>query len=946
MSRFTLRFARTHAPLLALLALGCAGNGPQTPPELPAPGPAPIAGAATEAIGVQPVASAFGVYQLDVDLAAGTTALTPITNRESAAVGDLLAPDITPFLVDSPCADCFQVLGMSLEPTGELAVDFGLKHPFESTVLRRDLDGFDTRAIVIAPGTKLFPGSPKLHTDSDGTPDLTVSGAFDLVRNADGYTGHFDGKPADPLYFNPPLAIPGSVNPYRYFFTENDPDPLASGTEIANHRFSQSPVLDQQRFVFNLTPGGTQLRVIIVLETSYGVSALRRNPLTSLGGRQNPAYFLPAFNQPEAYRVEVELVGSYTEGQSPTTVLPVTVEVEDWQAGRVGNPAYGDTANLSAIPETSDVERVVLEVPGVMTGILTQTTPASGSGLSGDPYIYSFAMLNSASPVEGEYTGLVSVVDSLDGQGTRLTATPGQGIHSFVAYQPFAVTVGAGTGNQLPTAVGSANPNPVASGVLVGLIDVLSSDPDGAIVEYAWDFDISNGVLFTDEVNPTANQASTTYTNSGGSAIIKTASLRVTDNLGGIGTVNVPITVNPAPLCNATPPPNPTNFTVPTFPTPPYNGTSAANRITFSWIAPAGTDPCRLGYAVYRNDSSTGAGYVLVSDTNGNGTVEAVDAIAGTTWADTTLSGVGFKTSVKHYFYKVVTVKNNGAGGTVLSDLNTAPRVYVFFDDFENRNTFVGGATYSRTTSGFAGGLVSNLSFPGGSAFNNYGWDIAQNGAQGNANTGSRFLDESAYVANVPPSYGPFNHDPYEYAEDWAATAPDGYWNAIGPNIWIVGNTPTNPLQGTSFHRMQVFHKYQMQTTGGAADDVCYAAALEDSAWATGTNQFNDYVSLTVNSGKGFDSTVPGRPLYLDQAYRPSGNPTNAQQQIPLMHFFAGDFQTPANGLPNWGVSVLNLNAASGMTRPIIMFCHSGNANTQPIQTFGWAVDDICIIAY
>lgn len=930
--------------LIGLATLGCQGSG-QSPEGTMVPTESPDAATTSVA-----AAGSLGMYTLDLDYSTGVIELAPVQRRKAAAIGDQFAPDITPFLEQSPCRDCFTVRGMRKEASGALSVDFAMKHPFPTTALRADLSVFDTRAIVIMPGTTVFPGSPKIHTDSNGTPDLTILGNFEFLLNADGYTSHYDSKPADTAYFNPPLLIPGSVNPYRYFFTEDNPSPTGIGNPIANHRFSQSPAEDVQRFTFALpNDGTTQLRLIVVLEAQYGASALRAVPAGQPGSRSNPVYFLPAFNQLEAYRVSTS-VDSFLLAGATASFAQVHVQVEDWQAGLTGSASYGELSQPAQIPFTSDVAQVVCEVPGVMSGTVSKTTPDSGSGTYGNPYLYTLSFQNQVGAPDGIYTGLISVVDTADGQQSR--ATLGGTIYSFVTYKPFSVTVAPNTGsNNPPVAVPSASPNPVTTGATVNLLDAASYDPDSgdSITLYEWDYDYS-GTFIADTSSPTPNAASTSYTNAGATPITKTAALRVRDTgfLTHIATVN--ITVNPTgSSCNSTAPSAPTGFAVPTFPTPPYNGTVSANRITFSWNAVTG-DPCVLGYAIYRNDLRLSSGDVLVSDLNSNGTLEPSDAITATSWADITLSGAGNLTSNKQYHYKVVTMKDNGSGGVVTSPLASAPRVFVFFDDFEDRTTIYGNNGYSGTLSGFVTGIVNDSSYPGGSA-SGYGWNIATNSAQGNANSGTRFMAESATVTTVGgTTYGPTNHRPYRAAQNAFAALDDGYWNSFGPNLWI--GVGTNPLTGTSFRQMQVYHKYQLETyfngTSQVAAEVGYVAAIPNAQWLTGTSQFNDYVYLPTVTGAGlktYDSAGPSLPPpFLDQWYW-TGTP-NPQQQIPNMPFFAGDAATPTYGLPNWGVSRFDLGPAASMSSPIIMFAHTSDDWAQPYATFGWNIDDICIIAY
>ena len=1139
--------------LLALLALvGCGGGSksaaPTTQPGLPA-----ISRGESLSHRLPSNEAALGVYSLSLDFSAGVAAVLPIQPpRDATAIGDTVTPDITPYLNQSPCADCFKVKAMAKDPDGNLLIDFGLRHPFSSTALRSDLSVFDARAILIVAGTTQFPASPKINTNNDGVPDLPASGNFALLANADGYTSHFDEKVTDTNYFNPPLLIPGSVNPYINFFTEANPSPTVNGFPIANHRFGQTPVMDVKRFKFALPPDGTtQLRLIVVIEARYGVSATyaktQQDP-SQPGSRQNPVYFLPSFNQAEAYRTDVNVQGDFTEGDPADKVVPVEVAVEDWQAGLLGNPNYGALDHPEYIPATSDVTKVTLELPALQAGIKARTSPVSGTGNFGDPYVFDFQVKNELTASAGTYVGLVSVVDSLDGQAESPTAAPGKSIYSFNAYKPFTITVHPAGGtnnppvavpeptpnpvdsgvqvdltdsnsydpdagdsitkyewdfdvsdgrtytdsvsaspnqastiytnsgsspitktaslrvtdthtatgvmdvditvnptaanNNPPNAVADANPNPVNSGATISLIDDASTDPDAgdsitkyewdfdvsngrtytdavnttqdqastsytnstaspitvtasvrvtdshgatdaddvvivvqpasapnnppvavadanplvvdsgkpvslidhdshdddagdSITEYAWDFDISNGATYTDAVNATADQASTSYTNSTSSPITVIASLRVKDTHGATDTDDVVITVNPVtPTCNNTPLAAPANFRVPTLPDPPYN----TNFISFSWDPIS--DPCLLGYAVYRSDRySSDNSFKLLNDPNHNGILERNEVLTTPAFADNTL-GASNATTNQYYWYVVRSVKDT----TPLVVSANSRTAFVYFNDFEDDT--LGLDTFFANRDGEVFGRTNTQSYPSYPG-NDYGWGIARTGSTSGApHNGTRFLDESAYLwapygaTNNAPYANGRHDDRYPIADGWQ----QGYWNTIGPTL-ATGYEDSGIPAGATVVQMQLFQRYQIQTSGGNAEDLAYCAVFGEND--SNNTLYKNYVSLPVLSGKGYDGVNPGIPAFLDQQnLAPSSQDPN--QQIPAMPFFAGDYQTPSAGAPNWIKTVFDLTPAKSISRPVIQFCFAADETAQgtAMQHPGWSIDDMLIVAY
>ena len=97
--------------------------------------------------------------------------------------------------------------------------------------------------------------------------------------------------------------------------------------------------------------------------------------------------------------------------------------------------------------------------------------------------------------------------------------------------------------NQPPTAAFTANPNPVVAGANATFNGSSSSDPDGSIVKYEWDFD-GNG---TYEVNAGATASTTHSFTTAGTVNV---GLRVTDNGGKTATTTLPVTVSRGGLSN------------------------------------------------------------------------------------------------------------------------------------------------------------------------------------------------------------------------------------------------------------------------------------------------------------------------------------------------------------------------------------------------------------
>ena len=167
--------------------------------------------------------------------------------------------------------------------------------------------------------------------------------------------------------------------------------------------------------------------------------------------------------------------------------------------------------------------------------------------------------------LDGDYTLYLEVYDS---QG----ATDRDTVH---------VSVGASGGNQPPTAVAEATPTSGTAPLTVNFTGSNSSDPDGSIQSYSWDFG--------DGASSTVADPSHTYSSAG----TYTAVLTVTDDQGATGTDQVVITVNGAantpPVASITEPADGSVFVVNDIVTYSGTGTDAEDgdlpAANFTWTA-------------------------------------------------------------------------------------------------------------------------------------------------------------------------------------------------------------------------------------------------------------------------------------------------------------------------------------------------------------------------
>ncbi len=189
---------------------------------------------------------------------------------------------------------------------------------------------------------------------------------------------------------------------------------------------------------------------------------------------------------------------------------------------------------------------------------------ANGPGLPAD-YVFASGVKSGTvtPPQDGTYTITLEVTDS----------------GGLKASTSVTITIG-GTANQPPTAVAEATPTSGTAPLTVNFTGSNSSDPDGTIQSYSWDFGDGNS----------STQADPTHTYS--TAGTYTAVLTVTDDAGATGTDQVTITVssgntNTPPVATITSPNDGDSYPVGTTITFTGEGTDAEDgtlpAANFTW---------------------------------------------------------------------------------------------------------------------------------------------------------------------------------------------------------------------------------------------------------------------------------------------------------------------------------------------------------------------------
>jgi len=371
------------------------------------------------------------MYDVTIDPVSLTWEMELIKNRNAGAIGDSYEIEIGKFLTGFwkgiECQDCLRIQNIGLHGNGDIWLDIGLRHPFDlqyRLTKRADLDVFDPRVILIVDGTD----NRFVQTNGVGTDNEPISGNFNFLKNADGYTNHFDNRAEIPEFIGTPRNYQGNLNPFKYFFVDTDTDALIFGKENPEHRMRMGSQTDVQRFRIANPGGGSTFSFVMAVEVSYVQAA-------TLFTRLSPVYHVPEGNQKEAYRITTNLPRTIIEGD--VNPLSYNVFVEDWQ----------NTTPIGPLPiqvrAMSDVKRVTVEIPGVSSALGNQMYPASGGGIMYNPYVFNFIMPLDQSPTAAgsPYLALIAVEDDLNDILRADYYYNSEPLDDFVAYKIIPVNV-------------------------------------------------------------------------------------------------------------------------------------------------------------------------------------------------------------------------------------------------------------------------------------------------------------------------------------------------------------------------------------------------------------------------------------------------------------------------------------------------------------------------
>lgn len=346
--------------------------------------------------------SILGFFSLFLDKTTVSADLTPM--RKTLLTDTLESVDLTNFLTMAPCSDCAKIESVGLNNDNNLVVSIGVKHPFDagdiiepvSAKNRADLHVFNVEGIVAS-------------SNSIGTqfPTLDESIANVELVNASGYTGYLDNA-----IDNSVLNTPATIHPYILHFddySQGNFDPslptgftsVTTPGPIGNLVMAMGSDYDYRDYIFKLP--NNQMSFTYVIGCAY--------PITTQVFTQRlfPQYRIPQHLKKGASEVKVTLPNDNLYVVNPLHEITLHVEVMDPS----DSVAVGD--GLDQMKYDSSVNKVEIEIPGIIDGIHSQLGSESVSGTghtTSDPLIYNFPLTNELVASVGTYTGLVKVTDS------------------------------------------------------------------------------------------------------------------------------------------------------------------------------------------------------------------------------------------------------------------------------------------------------------------------------------------------------------------------------------------------------------------------------------------------------------------------------------------------------------------------------------------------------
>ena len=536
--------------------------------------------------------AALGMYQVMIDTDGMSCEIVPL--RVSSFVPKEYEVDLTNTLTTTFCKDCFKITSIGLAGNGNILLDVSVRHPFPKVTSippppgqRPDLHVFDVQGIIVKDGSQSFTRSK-----------IILNPTF--VRNPDGFTTAFDKyidymspvEPATTANAHPfkilsigNYVIPGDdIGNYDIYSLNGYPNPQGlTNPRGLNVMKCGSPYMTTQ---YEIEPPSNAFRFFFVITCSFGESG--KGSGTALQKRGNPIYLCPAFNKPEAWKVDVSVENNNLADNDNTSSAEVVIKACDWQQayGRLPadpnfNPAVQTTTPKNTLIKESGIDMIEVDIPGLNDVIDKSSTATGGNGTYLNPRTFRITVNNdlfaSEIPnpeIQPQFWGLAAVRDDLYGEANPIGGIDRDlkipdsmfEISDYSTYQVFGISVMPPNDPPVPmikcTAPVEGPPWPILidSGTEVKFDALGSYDTDGSIMAYEWDFDYNpvTGIFDVDFTDPIVSVAADPppwkMNNQLDELATKYVAVRVTDNnlppCKSVDYASVDINANVAPTAD------------------------------------------------------------------------------------------------------------------------------------------------------------------------------------------------------------------------------------------------------------------------------------------------------------------------------------------------------------------------------------------------------------
>lgn len=407
------------------LLIGCQGRAtvaPEATPAISAAGPAYALVSGEESL--------VAMYELVVDLAAGTATSTPIPPRSGSAQPPQAQQydlDIANFLTPQG----FTIEGITVLPSGDVRVSFQHAHPFPGpnpanpiTGLNRADLGYTGRALLLATG------SPQSFFDG------TVTVSPNTVLDADGYLNPGDliqGLGLSPVNVFPYKLLADEAKNNRVNVSNNDLptgtyDSASGGWQLANlgtpaigwtgYDYVHGGQIIANDFTLSKESlGGGFFRADVAILIKYTDprgqgGASRRLPPTPADPLAF-AYRLP-YAALDMSVIENE-VSPLEMGEAAGSQVGARFFVRDWDATaeEASDAPLGDESDVALIqPGAAGKGTLTLDCPALAaTPVSSGGSPGTPSGHPGDELVYRPTLTNELGTASGLVYALARIVD-------------------------------------------------------------------------------------------------------------------------------------------------------------------------------------------------------------------------------------------------------------------------------------------------------------------------------------------------------------------------------------------------------------------------------------------------------------------------------------------------------------------------------------------------------